>query len=110
MDEAQRDKILKSTPFLKGRSEKSIEKTADSFLDLSNKLFAVIFLSFITVPLAGLVKNLGSSSSSSTISIDTLAIFISTNGIVLGLLVGVGVFWAWRFRTIALNLYDTLKS
>ena len=110
MDENKKRKTLKSVPFLKGRTDKSIEKTADSFLDLSSKLFAAVFLSVVVIPLSALFKNMFSGNTSPSFTLNDLEVFISANGAVLGLVCFIAIFWAWRFRKIALNLYDALES
>ena len=97
MDEKKKNKILKSVPFLKGRTNKSIEKTADSFMDLSNKLFAVIFLSIVAVPLSALIKNMFNGNTSPNLTVNDLEVFISVNGLVLGTLCIIAIIWAWHF-------------
>jgi hypothetical protein len=110
MNEKQREKVLKRTPFLKGRSDKSIEKTADSFLDLSNKLFSVIFLSVISVPLFQLIKNMFAAPTVVSFELEQLKSYLNVNGVVFLVVIFIAVVWAWHFRKIALDLYDVLND
>ena len=58
MKNSDKEKFLKKYPILKNRSIKSREKIADSFMNISNKLWTSIFVSIIVLPLAGIVKTI----------------------------------------------------
>ncbi|MGI0154411.1 MULTISPECIES: hypothetical protein [Idiomarina] len=104
-----RDKLMKKFPFLRNRSNKSIEKTADSFMDLSNKIWAAIYVSFVALPVAGVVKTMFEVDSELP-SLEYLSQFIEVNLLFLLGILGFGAFMAIKFRSWALDLYDALQG
>ncbi|SBS30479.1 hypothetical protein MSP8886_01826 [Marinomonas spartinae] len=110
-DPVRKRQAIKSLPFLKGRKKRSFEKAADSFMAIANKLFSVISLSIVAVPLSAIGKNIFSDSPKISIfDIDQLQAAIVANGPILITICGVATFFGWHFRKIALNIYDLLEN
>ena len=99
-------KIIKSFPFLKGRSIKSIDKTADSFMDLSNKMWGSIFVSAVALPLIALSKSPLDKNISFSLFLEAFVEFVDANLVIYLIIVGIGAFFAIVFRKYALDLYD----
>jgi hypothetical protein len=105
----EREKLMKKFPFLRNRSNKSIEKTADSFMDLSNKIWAAIFVSVVTLPIAGILKTMFEVGGELP-SLEYLSQFVEVNFFLLLFILGVGALMAIKFRAWALDLYDVLQG
>ncbi|WP_412972953.1 hypothetical protein [Glaciecola sp. MF2-115] len=102
-------KLNKKYPFTKKRSDASIEKLANSFVGISDKLWAAIFVSVILIPLAGIVKR-GFERPTEPLNLDALKIFVDTNLILLMCIIFVGVLVAYKNRNIGLDLFDYLDK
>ena len=100
--------LIEKYPILKQRSMKSREKIADSYMDVSNKLWATIFMSVITIPLAFIFKVIFSTSSLSILNspiIDSLLNYT----VALMIFYAIGTLLAFWFRKMALDIYDSFK-
>ncbi len=109
---AQRKRsIVKKLPFLKGRSQKSFEKTADSFMGTANKLFGAIYLSVVALPLSAVIgKIISTSGNTVSPTVEDIKVFFNVYGLFLLTIYVIAIVWAWSFRKTALNLYDSIES
>jgi sterol desaturase/sphingolipid hydroxylase (fatty acid hydroxylase superfamily) len=98
-------KLFKKYPILKNRSVKSREKIADSFMSLSDKLWSSIFVSIITLSLAGIFKVIFIPSN--IVSIEKLLINTSYFWALI-IVLTFGTVLAFYFRKYALDIYDSL--
>ena len=94
-----RNRIFKRHPFLKNRSEESLKKVADSFMNLSNKLWFAVIVTTITFPITLSMKD---SFSHGGLLINSF-VFLSCV-----FLIFFGVIFALKTRNWALDIYDVL--
>ena len=97
--------IEKKYHVLKGRSNLSKEKVADSAMQTANKLWTVFVMSIVTVPFALVIKLLINNSNEQTINTIFTAYALS---LVLVYLIGIPL--AIYFRNMALDIYDYLDK
>ena len=104
-----RKKIDKKLPFLKKKTDKSLEKSADSFMNISNKLWGFVFISIISIPIAFLLKSDNERISSMH---DLMAISVKYSLVLYSILflLFIGACFAYILRGWALYIYDYLDA
>jgi hypothetical protein len=107
MDEKK--KSLDKFKFLKHKSDKSIEKVADSFMDFSSKIYITITLSIFVVPLASIMK-LVISENPASLNIETIIKNMNAMFLIFVFFIIVGFVYAHIFRNWAMYLYDYLEE
>lgn len=93
-------------PFERSRSSKSKEKLADALIDLSTKMWALIFFVIIALPIATLAILYSKIESG-------MALFQNSTGslcfVVLAAILAAGMILAKKLRKKALDIYDSLE-
>ena len=94
--------ILRKYPEIRGRSSKSVEKVADSYMELSSKLHFSLLVAFVSVPVILLVRVifLGRVERISMGGHGSMLLYIIQFFVVLGLI------FSRKYRKYALDLYD----
>lgn len=109
MSKKEIKKIVDDYPVLKGHSQKSHEKIADSYMTISNNLWSVVFVSVIALPLGGVFNSFFSEKPFKP-SFQALKANLDLCFEVLCVLFIVAIGLAVLFRRSALRIYDTIKS
>jgi len=101
--------FVSKDPYLKSRSFRSKEKLADSMMNISNIIILIVFVSVVLIPLVGILRVLVLG------YVDLFAIIYDSEGasafLLMFFVVNVfGVFYAYRARQRALDIYDSFES
>ena len=104
-----RNDIDKKFQFLRGKSITSLEKTADSFMNVSNRLWGFLFISLVSIPFSLLLKSEKGHISSIKDLLNVIMKYELILLVVLFFLV-VGAAIAYKVRDWALCIYDYLDG
>ena len=106
------DEIIRSESgtdsFEMTRSFKSREKIADTLMDLSTKIWAVIYVAIVSQPLAMVFRLVISEGNA-----NSLSLIINSNGkfyfVILIAILAAGIIMAKKIQKTALDIYDSLE-
>jgi hypothetical protein len=109
MNKKEIKKLVDDYPVLKGHSQKSREKIADSYMTISNNLWSVVFVSVIALPLGGVFNSLFSEKPLKP-SFEILKTNMDSYFWILSILLILATGLALLFRRSALRIYDSITN